>query len=242
MGFGNNVHWKDITFHKLDWLEWITIGLGIWFFIYPIPYKPLFVVLMIIPIVGLLLNGMRGRPSIASLVEITHEDGKNKYDVADFIDFAAIAILVRVLKDFEFESFYSLILPGTIGFVLVLIVLIATHRLTVHTNKNKFWIYGSLFLNVFLYSYAGTYGINCVFDDSAPKVYDVQVIDKHISKGRRHTTYYLEVTPWGHHHDPENVSVSRSQYDETQIGETLKLDLKEGLFDIPWYFIERKSY
>lgn len=242
MGFGSNIHWKDITFHKLDWLEWITMGLGIWFFIYPVPYKPLFVVLMVIPILGMVLNGLKGRPSIASLVEITQKDGEDKYDVADFIDFAAIAILVRVLKDFEFESFYSLILPGTIGFVLVLIILMATHRLAVHTTKNKFWIYGSLFLNVFLYSYAGTYGINCVFDESAPKVYDVQVIDKRISKGRRHTAYYLKVTPWGHHHDPENVSVSRSQYDETQIGETVKLDLKEGLFDIPWYFIERKGY
>lgn len=64
-----------------------------------------FTVLMIIPIVGLILNGLRGRPSIASLVEITVDDGKDKYDVADFIDFAAIAILIRVLMDFEFESF-----------------------------------------------------------------------------------------------------------------------------------------
>lgn len=242
MTFGEKVHWKDITFHKLDWLEWITMGLGIWFILYPTPYKPLFVLLMIIPILGMVLNGMRGRPSIASLVEITTDEGKDKYDVADFIDFAAIAILIRVLIDYEFESFYSLILPGTIGFAMVLIILIATHRLVVHTSKNKFWIYGSLFFNVFLYSYAGTYGLNCVFDDSTPKVYDVQVIDKHISKGRRHTSYYLKVTPWGHHHDPENVSVSRSQYDETQIGEMVKLDLKEGLFNIPWYFIERKRY
>lgn len=135
-----------------------------------------------------------------------------------------------------------MIIPGTIGFILTVFILIATHRLVVHTNKNKLWIYGSLFFNIFLYSYAGTYGVNCVYDDSVPEVYDVQVIDKHISKGRRHTTYYVKVTPWGHHHDPENVSVPRSHYDEIEIGETVKLDLKEGLFNIPWYFIERKRY
>jgi hypothetical protein len=241
--FGENrIHWKNITFHKLDWLEWVTMGLGIWFVIYPEPYEILFAVLMVIPILGLVLNGLRGRPSIASLVAITQDDGKDKYDVADFIDFAAIAILIRVLKDFEFESFYSLILPGTIGFVITLLILFATHRFTVNTNRNKLWIYGSLLFNVFLYSYAGTYGVNCVFDRSEPKVYDVRVIDKRISKGRRHSSYYLKITPWGHHHDPEHVSVSRSQYDEIAIGETVELDLKEGVFNIPWYYIERKSY
>lgn len=231
---------SKLTFHKLDWLEYITMGLGLWFLFNPKPYTILFTALLCMPIIGLLLNGMTGRSSISSLVEISKEDdGSDKYDIADFIDFAAWIILLRVLLDYEFESFYSMIIPGTIAFVIMLIILFTTHKLIDNTNKSKTWIYLSLIFNVFLYSYAGTYGANCVYDKSEPKVYNAEVLDKRVhisSKGRR--TYYVKVTPWGHHYDKEEISVPRSQYEEIQIGETVKIDLKEGLFNIPWYYIE----
>jgi hypothetical protein len=50
--------------------------------------------------------------------------------------------------------------------------------------------------------------------------------------------YYVKVTPWGHHYDKEEISIPKSQYDEIQIGQTLNIDLKQGLFKIPWYYIE----
>lgn len=229
---------SKLTFHKLEWLEYVTMGLGLWFLFYPKPYDILFTALLCMPLLGLFLNGLTGRPSISSLVEISKDDdGSDEYDVADFIDFAAWIILLRVLIDYEFESFYSLIIPGTIAFVIMLVILFATHKLIDHTTKSKTWIYLSLIFNVFLYSYAGTYGANCVYDHSEPTVYNAKVVDKRISSGK-HTSYYVKVTPWGHHYDKEEISVPRSQYDEIQIGQTIKIDLKQGLFNIPWYYIE----
>lgn len=231
---------SKLTFNKLDWLEYITIGLGLWFLFYPKPYDLLFTALLGIPILGLILNGITGRPSIASLVEISKDDdGSDKYDVADFIDFAAWIILLRVLLDYEFESFYSMIIPGIIAFVIMSIILFATHKVIDNTTKSKSWIYLSIIFNVFLYSFAGTYGANCVYDKSEPTVYEAEVVDKRMSrssKGRK--TYYIKVSPWGHHYDKEEISVASSQYDEIQIGQTVKIDLKEGLFNIPWYYIE----
>jgi hypothetical protein len=192
------------------------------------------------PLLGLILNGINGRPSIASLVEISKdEDGRDDYDVADFIDFASWIILLRVLLDFEFESFYSMIIPGTIAFAIMLLILFTTHRLIEETKHSKTWIYASLIFNVFVFSYAGTYGANCVYDNSEPQVYSTEVLDKRISKGRKgRKTYYLKVAPWGHHYDREEISVSSSQYNEHYIGEKINIDVKEGLFNIPWYYIE----
>jgi hypothetical protein len=233
---------SKLTFHKLDWLEYVTIGLGLWFLFYPKPYDILFTALLAMPILGLLLNGLTGRPSISSLVEISNDDdGSDKYDVADFIDFAAWIILLRVYLDYEFESFYSMIIPGTIAFAIMLIILFATHKLIDNTIKSKTWIYLSLIFNVILYSYAGTYGANCVYDNSEPKVYKAEVVGKRVrkrTKGRR--TYYVKVTPWGHHYDKEEIKVSSEHYDEIVIGQTVNIDLKEGLFNIPWYYIERQ--
>lgn len=230
---------SKLTFHKLDWLEKFTLGIGIWFLVYPKPYEILFSILLIIPIVGLILNGFTGRPSISSLVEISkNSDGSDKYDVADFIDFAALIILIRVLIDFTFESLYSLIIPGTITFIIMLILLFATHKIIEKTTKSRAWIYTSLIFNIFLYSYSAAYGLNCVFDNSEPQVFEAKVIDKTISKGRRHTTYYIKVTPWGHHYDPEEISVSSSHWENIEIGQTVNIDLKKGLLNIPWYYVE----
>lgn len=226
-----------VTLHKLDWLEWLSIGLCIWFWFYPHPYKYLFAVVLCLPIIGLILNGL-SRPSLASLVSISNQKGEDKYDLADFIEFPGLVILIRVLIDYEFESFYSIIKVGTVGFAILLLILMATHKLVDSSNKNRSLIYLTVIGNIAIYSYAATYGVNCVFDNSEPKVYQAKVIDKSISRGRRHTTYYLKVEPWGHHRDAEKISVAPSQYRETEIGQTVSIDYKEGLLNIPWYYVE----
>ncbi|MBO9563534.1 MAG: hypothetical protein J7621_12195 [Niastella sp.] len=228
---------SKLTLHKLDWLEWLSIGFCIWFFLYPYPYKLVFGIVLLLPIIGLMLNGL-SKPSLASLVSISNKKGETKYDLADFIELPGLIIFVRVLIDFEFESFYSILKTGTVAFILLLLLLGATHRRITNTNKNRWIIYIAVIGNIALYSYAATYGVNCVFDNSAPKVYQAKVIDKTIYHGRRHTTYYLKVEPWGHHHDPEKISVAKVQHDQTEIGQTVSIDYKEGLLGIPWYYVE----
>lgn len=227
---------SKVKIHQLDWLEWVSIGLCIWLWFYPYPYKLIFGLVLSLPIIGLILNGL-SRPNLASLVSISNNDD-DKYDLADFIEFPGLIIFVRVLMDYEFESFYSILKVGTISFILLLIILGLTHKLVERNNPNKSLIYFVVIGNIALYSYAATYGINCVYDNSEPKVYQAKVIDKSISRGRRHTTYFLKVEPWGHHHDAEKISVAPSQYKETDIGNTVLIDYKEGLLNIPWYYIE----
>lgn len=239
-GRGQKNPLPKLTVHKLDWLEWLAIGLGSWLWFFPHPYKLLFAVVLALPIAGLLLNGLT-RPSLASLVSISRKDGEDKYDIADFIEFPGLIILIRVLVDYEFESFFSIIKVGTVAFIILLLLLGATHRLVEASNSNKWIIYLAVVGNIAVYSYAATYGVNCVFDYSAPKIYQAKVVNKSINKGRRHTSYYIKVEPWGSHHDPENISVPRSQYNETDIGQTVAIDYKEGLLGIPWYYIEGNS-
>lgn len=236
----SEVKLSKLTLHKLDWLEWLTIGISILFFFAPSgPYELLLAILLIIPILGLYLNGLH-KPSIASLVEIgIDKNGEDEYDVADFIDIAAWAILFRVVIDYDIESFYSLLIPFSVASVLLLGFLFYTHELIEKSNKDRWWIYTSLIFNLLVYSFAGTYGANCVFDYSKPSVYETEVLDKRIKLGKRsHKTYYVTVAPWGHHYDKEDIRVSSYKYNQLSIGKTIKMDLKKGLFGIPWYYIE----
>jgi len=235
----SSVTFDKLTLHKLDWLEWTTLFFSCWFLFFPNPYEILLGILLAIPIIGLFLNGLH-RPSMATLVEISADkNGEDKYDVADFIDIAAWVILMRVWLDYEFESVYSMIIPGTIACTIILTILFLTHKLISNSTRNKWWIYTSLIFNVSLYSYAGTYAANCSYDFSEPTVYDTKVLEKREHKGRRGPrTYYVKVAPWGHHLDKEEISVTSVQYTELAIGDKIKIDLKKGLFNIPWYYIE----
>jgi len=70
---------KVYTLHKLDWLEYVSVGLCLWFLFYPRPYEYLLVALLLLSFVGMFLNGLN-KPSIASLLEIDRS-AKDEYDV-----------------------------------------------------------------------------------------------------------------------------------------------------------------
>ena len=226
----------QVRIHQLDWLEWTAIVFSLWLLIYPHPYKLLFIIVLLFPIIGLILNGF-SRPSIASLVSISREKGQDKYDLADFIDFPAMIIAVRVLLDFEFESLYSILKVGTVGFILSVILISLTHKGIDKSNKHRLMINLTIIGNMALYAYAATYGINCVYDNSEPLVYHTKVMDKSVTSGKR-TNYYLEVRPWGNHAEAENISVNLDRYNKTALGDTVNIYYKKGLLNIPWYRVE----
>lgn len=236
-GKQKNVTVPKVTLHKLDWLEWASIASGIWLLVYPYPYRLVFTIVLIIPILGLILNGV-SKPSLASLVSLSFAKGQRDYDLADFIELPGLFLAVRVLLDFEFESFFSILKVGTVGFVLMLILLGITHKDLDKKHHHQGLIYLVVVGNIALYSYAATYGVNCVYDISRPEVYNAKVIKKSVSGGKR-TRYYLKVEPWGHHNDPERISVSKEKYYATEEGKTVTIGYKEGLLGIPWYYIER---
>lgn len=223
--------------HQLNWLEYVAIGLSLWFLFYPNPYELLLIALLLLPLVGMFLNGLH-QPSIASLVEIDRA-AKNEYDVADFIDIPAWVILLRTLLDFETDSYVTVILTGTVAFVAICLFLFITHKQISDSNKDKWWIYSSVIFSLFIYSYSSVVAVNCVFDTSEPKVYDTEIIDKYISRGRRGSrNYYVKVKPWSHHYDVESISVTTKEYEQYQLYDKVKIEYKEGLLGIPWYYLD----
>lgn len=228
---------SQLTLHKLDWLEYIAIGVSLWFLFFPKPYIVVFSILILIPIIGIIINGLH-KPSIASLVEISlNEKNEIKYDVADFIDIAAWAILCRVLLDYDFENFESLIYPGLLSLIIITIILLLTHKKIESSNRNKFWIYSSIIFNISIYSLATTYGMNCVYDFSKPKIFETKITDKSIKTSKRRKSYYIEIEPWGKHLETESISVSKGDYDSYSVGESVEIDLKEGFLKIPWFYV-----
>ncbi len=233
--------YNNIVFHNLDWLEWCTIAVGLLFVFAPdiVGYKFLFSVLLVTPILGLMLNGIN-RPSIISLVEIDLRN--NKYDVADFIDWAAWCITIRVILDFNIDSISYLIIPGLIATISIIILLFLTHKMIIGLKKSKAWIYFSIIFNLFVYSYAATYGVNCVYDNSVPEKYTSVIMQKYTSSRKRGTNYNIEFISWEDNSKLKKERIPESIYNEINIGDNIEIYRKKGLIGIPWWHINRIGY
>ncbi len=100
-------------------------------------------------------------------------------------------------------------------------------------------IWAQVFVAVLIsggYGYGSTVNINSVFDQSNPQTFSAKVIDQHISHGKS-TSYHLTLSEWGQHQGTDNITVSESFYYQAQVGTFVKVYLKKGELNIPWYYV-----
>lgn len=76
--------------------------------------------------------------------------------------------------------------------------------------------------------------INMEWDAAQAQQYVVQVLDKRISRGRRSTSYYLEVNDWADNRGWRSISVSASAYYKYQRGDKLKIHQHPGHLGARW--------
>jgi hypothetical protein len=236
----NQKFFLEDLIHDIEWLDFVAFACSTWLFIYPYPYKLLFCILLFIPFLGLILNRMAGNSGFDSLIKkVKDKNGNDTYMVAYYINIVSWTVGIKVFIDFEFENIYSIFIHGSVAFIMIAFILFITHHRITGPLKTQLSMYGLLLLNILLYSYGGTYGINCLFDDSKPYVFQTHIIEKHINHHRKSAdTYTVTVSPWGHHFDNESISVSSEQYNRLIEGQAVSMDVKSGLFDIPWYYID----
>lgn len=90
-----------------------------------------------------------------------------------------------------------------------------------------------------LYSYGSTREINCAFDYSQAKIYKSTVLGQREHRGRRHDSYYLTLTPWGPIQHVKEEAIDGYLYDRVKIGDTVKVNFRRGLLNIPWYVVTK---
>jgi tetratricopeptide (TPR) repeat protein len=72
-------------------------------------------------------------------------------------------------------------------------------------------------------------------DESSPSFFRTWIVEKHEHQGRRSTTYYLRVAPWGTIRYADEVSVPVGRYHRSVVGDPVCLALHRGFLHAPWY-------
>lgn len=87
------------------------------------------------------------------------------------------------------------------------------------------------------YGYAATAVADIQFDKGPATIFTVPVLAKTTHWGTRHraSTYYLELPPWGPRTKGDEVEVPSSQYNNIEVGNTVRVALHPGTLKLPWY-------
>ena len=218
--------------NNFTWFEVIAIIVSGYYLFFPKPYKVAFILVMSIPIIGLFINRLKGRQSILTLFRVN-----NDYSLTIFFKFPAIAILIRVILEFELENSFNLISPSITAFCLVMMVIAVTHKIEVPSDINYLSIYLPLVFFVAVYSTAVTFGINCAFDTSNPSIYNSKITDKRIysNKGK---SYNIVLESWKDGIEDKKISISSEEYNSIEIGEKANVIVYEGFLNIPWFYVD----
>ncbi|WP_299469545.1 PH domain-containing protein [Mucilaginibacter sp.] len=147
---------------------------------------------------------------------------------------SGIVALIKSLVDYSILRGDHVWLPFVLVGILVSIVLYFKGW---DRSKSALWGQGlAVIFIAFIYSYSFAVIINCNLDNSAPQSFPVTITDKS-SGGKSTTVYHVKLSSWAMNDIPSEVKISREFYNQAFIGANVHIQVKKGLFKIPWYYI-----
>jgi hypothetical protein len=191
------------------------------------------VLLLLLPLAGvLLLFTHRG------LIKFYSQSNRSIYPALFLgITFSSVFALVHAVFNYDLLEWPPLLLPafaisGIMGWLLY----------KKGMNPTAGAIKAQIVLIVLIslaYGFASTRLLNCAFDSSKTTAYHAIVQERFISTSKSTEHYYFVLSPWGPKHSSAQVEVGRLVYRVKYPGDTVTVQLKQGLLQMPWYWVEK---
>ncbi len=208
-------------------LSIVSAIIALWGMFYPYPYELAILALVALPVVAV-EKARRSR----GLFRIDEEPNDVHPSVALAFFLPGSVLALRALLDYEvLGSFLTAVFCVAVSLILILIAYNADPA--VRARKFKPIL---LFALGLMYGYGVTIEANCLLDHSPGIPFEVTVEGKHISSGK-HTTYRLELPPWGPKSEPNTIAVGQATYKWIEKGDVVILTLRKGALGIRWFYM-----
>jgi len=148
----------------------------------------------------------------------------------------ASALGIRALFDYELYDYTPLWTIFLVSTLLLTIILLIGSKEFTFKKSTDYWMCLVFLLFAAEFSYGSIVFVNCYYDSSEFNTYTATIEDKRISSGK-HTTYYLELSPWATRTSPEEVSVSKEMYEAVETNDEVDVYLGKGELGIPWFYV-----
>lgn len=139
-------------------------------------------------------------------------------------------------KVYDYENVWFL--TGVISVSFFLILLISNKGFIFNKFEKPLTILMFSVFIVFGYSFGTVINLNCILDDSQPKLFKTKVLSKSISKGKT-TNYNLALEKWNNQKESKNTTVSKEFYEAINTNDSVTIKFMNGKLNIPWFEIQQ---
>ena len=213
----------------IKFLGGAALALTLWGFIRPEPYHLVVGLLLAAPLISIgFLFGFGG--AIRFNIDNKTSSVYPSIDAAFLIPIVCLSL--RAVLDWHLLAWDAFWVPFSC-FTLALWGFLQMASQDARSKTSSLLV-GVLFCAV--WGYGTTVTLNGILDKGVPATYPTQVLAKRISTGK-HTSYYLNLAPWGPVAEPKEVDVGSRLYRQKSVGDPMTVYLYGGAFHIPWYFV-----
>jgi hypothetical protein len=198
-----------------------------WGIIFPRPHLLVVAILSLLPLIAL---GLLIRSQGIYQVEGRRNDARPSLSLV--LIFPGLALAVLTLHDFHLLEWKPIL---SISALLACAMTLVVARSDASTRQRPVALLPILIFGAF-YAFGLIAQANSLLDNSAPQTFQVAVIGKHVSIGKR-TSYYLHLDSWGPQTSVTQVSVPMSLYASTAAGRPVCVYLHSGALRISWYAV-----
>ncbi|HAS41802.1 MAG TPA: hypothetical protein DCS93_15085 [Microscillaceae bacterium] len=218
--------------------SYASLGIAIWYFIYPFPYAFLTAMVIGLPIIGLII--IYTTKGMARLYT-----GKSSayFNMGVHLGMLISAMLVRALLDTNILSYQKVWGPAIVSSILLapLVYFITRKEFEVEKFSKRFISFSFVVIVIFAYVFFTIVHANEQFDTNDYKVFYTQVTDKKITNGK-YETCYLIVNDRLPNTNVNEVKIWEELYENIEVGDSVTIYLKPGVFKIPWIrYVAKKS-
>lgn len=227
---------KKTGLTKFDWIEWTMVGYGL---LFPVYHPILFIVAMTLPVFAIFYFGSSGRKNFVSIyylplkgIEVT----SNR-----LVNSLSWLILFKLFFHFKFESAVNFLMPAVVCLIISYIVAdMVLNKYIGQLSKARDKVLFLTAFNLFVFSFTSAIGINCLFDESKPIVYNSEVLERNYIRGvgNSRSRFELTIRDWRHDNKTREFTVRREEYHKFPQGKSVNVLVKDGLFGIKWLELE----
>lgn len=168
------------------------------------------------------------------------EPQKTVYPTLFWAFFATSAVvLMRGIAFYKIFDYTNVWLPSISIALGLLISLFVLNQGYIFNKSEKTLSVITLSLLLFYgYAFGTVININCVLDESKPKIFKTIVLKKQISHGKSRS-YSLKLAQWNSQQESQTMNVNQDFFDKIKEKDTVIITLKNGKLNIPWFEIEK---
>lgn len=208
------------------WLTYFSYVLALWCVFYPVPYLLVITSCFLLPMVALV--------SVYKFNPLLSIDGSIKDSVPGFSKLFIPSWLALIIRSqaYDLIEHWPVIIATAVIAIILAIVLPKFFPDSFEDNNAWFQIFLGVVLIPFLYFPVVL--MNCAYDFSSPRTYEVKVLEKEIDDHSRGTDYDITVSPWADQEQTTTIEIAEDMYDELSINSTIIIVQHPGLVGAAW--------